>query len=160
MFGLPDELAVVKPVKGEMIALEPPASSPVPSHVIWGNEVYLVPRRKTLLVGATSVEAGFDTNVTDAAREFLRGHAEALLPALAEWQQTDHWAGLRPGSPDGLPLLGPTSIEGLYAATGQYRNGILFAPAIAEAVSKTVLAGKAPPEITAFDPRRFAKPAA
>ncbi|HEY1708202.1 MAG TPA: glycine oxidase ThiO [Rhizomicrobium sp.] len=157
MFGLPEELAAVKPVKGEMIALEPPGSSPVPAHVIWGNAVYLVPRRNTLLVGATSVEAGFDTNVTDAARDFLRSHAETLLPGLAEWEQADHWAGLRPGSPDGMPLLGPTTVDRLYAATGQYRNGILFAPAIADAVSKLVLDGKVPAEIAAFDPRRFAK---
>jgi glycine oxidase len=106
------------------------------------------------------VDAGFDTNVTDAARDFLRSHAENLLPGLAEWEQADHWAGLRPGSPDGLPLLGPTTIERLYAATGQYRNGILFAPAIADAISRLVLDGKVPAEIAAFDPRRFAKTAA
>lgn len=153
--GLPVELTKVKPVKGEMLALDRPAASPIPGHVIWGNGVYLVPRRNQLLVGATVADAGFDTSVTDEAREYLRSRADALLPSLAGWTQADHWAGLRPGSPDGLPLLGATTIAGLYAATGQYRNGILFAPAIAEAVSRLVMEHKTPPEIAAFDPRRF-----
>lgn len=156
LFGLPPELTKVKPVKGEMLALEQPAASQLPGHLIWGNGIYLVPRRNQLLIGATVTEAGFDTSVTDAARDFLRGRADALLPALANWTEADHWAGLRPGSPDGLPIVGLTSVEGLYAATGQYRNGILFAPAIAEAVTRLVLERKVPPQIAAFDPRRFA----
>jgi glycine oxidase len=156
ILGLPPELTKVKPVKGEMIALSRPASSPFPGHVVWGNGVYLVPRRNQVLVGATAVEAGFDTSITDKARDYLRARADALLPALAEWDEAEHWAGLRPGTPDEMPLLGPTSVRGLYAATGQYRNGILFAPAIADAVSRVVLDKKVPPEIAAFDPLRFA----
>jgi glycine/D-amino acid oxidase-like deaminating enzyme len=143
-------------VKGEMIALSRPVSSPFPGHVVWGNGVYLVPRRNQMLVGATAVEAGFDTSITDKARDYLRSRADALLPALAEWDEAEHWAGLRPGTPDEMPLLGLTSVRGLYAATGQYRNGILFAPAIADAVSRVVLEKKVPPEIAAFDPLRFA----
>lgn len=156
LFGLPPELTKVKPVKGEMLALEQPAGSQLPGHLVWGNGIYLVPRRSQLLIGATVAEAGFDTSVTDSARDYLRKRADALLPALATWAEADHWAGLRPGSPDGLPMVGLTSVEGLYAATGQYRNGILFAPAIAEAVAHLVLEQKVPPEIAAFDPRRFA----
>ncbi len=156
LMGLPSEIAdTVKPVKGEMIALQPPSDS-VPGHVIWGNGVYLVPRRGQLLVGATAAEVGFDTAVTEAARDWLRRHADALLPVLKEWDVVEHWSGLRPGSRDGQPLLGLTTIEGLYAATGQYRNGILFAPAIADAISRLVMEHKVPPEIAPFDPRRFA----
>jgi glycine/D-amino acid oxidase-like deaminating enzyme len=80
------------------------------------------------------------------------------MPALAQWYLADHWAGLRPGSPDDLPLIGPSSLDGLFIASGQFRNGILFAPAIAEALRDIVLNGE-PPQ-PAFDPRRFAKAAA
>jgi glycine/D-amino acid oxidase-like deaminating enzyme len=78
------------------------------------------------------------------------------MPDLARWQMVEHWAGLRPGSPDGLPILGRTAVAGLYAATGQYRNGILFAPALAEHLSRLILEQAA--DIPAFDPRRFSRP--
>src|SRR5262249_55317107 len=150
--GLPPELAAtVKPVKGEMLALERQSASPFPGHVIWGRGIYAVPRRNQLLIGATVADAGFDTRPTKAARDWLRSRADALMPALKDWNEAEHWAGLRPGSRDDLPLLGPTTIARLYAATGQYRNGILFAPAIAEAISRLVLDNKVPPEIAPFD---------
>jgi glycine oxidase len=76
------------------------------------------------------------------------------MPALRGWTVSDQWAGLRPRAPDGLPLLGPTSVEGLWLASGQYRNGILFAPAVAETICDQIL-GRTP-VIPAFDPRRFA----
>lgn len=82
--------------------------------------------------------------------------AIALLPSLEAWPIDEHWAGLRPGSPDELPILGPAEIENLFVATGQYRNGILFTPAIADVMAQAVLDGKLPPECAAFDPRRFA----
>lgn len=148
-----DALPPVRPVKGEMIALAPPAGVALPRHVIWGNGVYLVPRGGRLLVGATVAEVGFDTSLTAAAAGWLAARAIALMPALAKWEIVEHWAGLRPASPDGLPLLGPTRIRKLFAATGQYRNGILFAPAIAENISSLILNHGA--AIPAFDPRRF-----
>ncbi len=154
--GLPDEvLPPVRPVKGEMIAVSPPPGAALPRQVVWGNEVYLVPRRDRLLIGATTAEAGFDTAVTDAAALWLSRRAIALMPALATWEVGEHWAGLRPATPDGLPIVGRTAVDGLFAATGQYRNGILFAPAIAENMSRLVLERAA--EIVAFDPRRFPK---
>ncbi|HXC57289.1 MAG TPA: glycine oxidase ThiO [Rhizomicrobium sp.] len=149
----PDALPPVRPVKGEMIAVAPPAGTALPSHVVWGNGVYLVPRAGRLLVGATVAEVGFDTAVTDAAAGWLSRRAIALMPALASWEVVERWAGLRPGSPDGQPILGRTKIGRLFAATGQYRNGILFAPAVAETMSRLVLEHAA--EIPAFDPRRF-----
>jgi glycine oxidase len=143
----------VTPVKGEMIVLSPPEGAALPGPVIWGNGVYCVPRRDRLLVGATVQQAGFDTALTREARDHLRGRAEALMPSLKDWALADHWAGLRPGSPDGLPLLGPTATENLFVASGQYRNGILFAPAIAQMMADLVRGqGHIIPE---FDPRRF-----
>jgi glycine oxidase len=143
----------VAPVKGEMIALAPPSGAVRPGSVVWGENVYCVPRHGHLLVGATVQEDGFDTSPTAAARDHLRGCAQKLMPSLADWSLVDHWAGLRPKSPDGLPLLGPTAIDGLFLAGGQYRNGILFAPAIAVEMADLIL-GKAS-VIPAFDPRRF-----
>jgi glycine/D-amino acid oxidase-like deaminating enzyme len=78
------------------------------------------------------------------------------MPSLASWTFNEHWAGLRPGSPDDLPILGETQLENLFVATGQFRNGILFAPAIAETVSRLIL-GSAAPEIRSFTPQRFAE---
>jgi glycine/D-amino acid oxidase-like deaminating enzyme len=136
-----------------MIAIAPPAGAAMPAHIVWGNGGYMVPRNDRLLIGATSEEKGFDTSVTDEAADLLSSRARDLMPALARWEVVERWAGLRPGTPDGLPILGRTPVEGLYAATGQFRNGILFAPAIAENLTRIILEQAA--EIPAFDPRRF-----
>lgn len=144
----------IVPVKGEMIALSPPVGAALPGPMIWGNGVYLVPRLDRLLVGATVEEAGFDTSLTAEARDSLRARAERLIPSLRQWSLAEHWAGLRPKSPDGLPLLGPAASRNLFVAGGQFRNGILFAPAIAQMMADLVL-GKGP-VIPQFDPRRFA----
>jgi glycine oxidase len=144
----------ITPVKGEMIALAPPPGAMVPDPVVWGEGIYAVPRQGRLLIGATVEEAGFDTSLTEAARESLRAKAVAAMPGLAGWTVVDHWAGLRPRAPDGLPLLGPSRLPGLFVAGGQYRNGILFTPAIARLMADLIL-GRAEP-VAAFDPRRFA----
>ncbi len=146
----------IVPVKGEMIALAPPEGAGLPGPVIWGNGVYLVPRedQNRLLVGATMEEAGFDTRLTPGVRDRLRASAQSLIPSLKHWTLSDHWAGLRPKSPDGLPLLGPLKPGNLFVAGGQFRNGILLAPAIAQLMADMVL-GKTK-AIPAFDPGRFA----
>ncbi|MES2292041.1 MAG: glycine oxidase ThiO [Pseudomonadota bacterium] len=156
---LEQQIAPVLPVKGQMILLAPPPGEMPPDQalsgpVIWGNGIYAVPRGNGLAIGATVEEAGFDTSLTEEARGTLRRAAEKLMPRLRAWTLADHWAGLRPRAPDGLPLLGPTATQGLWLASGQYRNGILFAPAIAENICDQIL-GRAP-VIPAFDPRRFA----
>jgi glycine/D-amino acid oxidase-like deaminating enzyme len=140
-----------------MIALAPPAAAPFDfaGPVVWGQGVYLVPRAGRVLVGATMSRSGFDTGLSRDAVRYLRGRAAAVIPALADWRLDEHWAGLRPGSPDGLPLLGPSRRPGLFIASGQYRNGILFTPAIARLMADMIL-GRAEP-IPAFDPRRFLK---
>jgi len=143
----------IQPVKGEIIVLSPPDPTQLPAPVVWGEGVYCVPRHGRLLVGATVQEEGFDTSPTPAAREYLWSRAAKLMPAVADWTLADHWAGLRPKSPDGLPLLGPAHDAGLFVASGQYRNGILFTPAIAQEMADLIL-GKGQ-VIAAFDPRRF-----
>ncbi len=153
--GLLDAAAKpVTPVKGQMILLAPPAGQAPPGPVIWGNGIYAVSRTEGLMIGATVEDVGFNTGVTTEARDRLRQAAEGLMPALRDWTLAEHWAGLRPRAPDGLPMLGPTLVEGLWLASGQYRNGILFAPAVAETVADQILGRTS--VIPAFDPRRFA----
>ena len=110
-------------------------------------------RAEGLAIGATMEDAGFDTATTRQARAMLLRSAEKLMPALGRWTLIEHWAGLRPRARDGLPMLGPTKSEGLWLASGQYRNGILFTPAIADEMAAIML-GKAK-VISDFDPRRF-----
>ncbi|MGH6870949.1 MAG: glycine oxidase ThiO [Rhizomicrobium sp.] len=156
--GLPPEaMPPIVPVKGEMIALAPAGDGTLPRHVVWGNGVYLVPRHGNLFVGATVDRVGFDTSLTDAAATWLRDRAAGLMPSLAAWDEAEHWAGLRPGSPDDLPIVGQTSVEGLYVAGGQYRNGILLAPALAEVLRSLILERRSSLDISAFDPGRFTK---
>jgi glycine oxidase len=152
--GLPEgTLPPIRPVKGEMIAIQPKGAHALPQQVVWGNEVYLVPRADRLLIGATMTEAGFDTGVTNEAANWLSARAIGLMPSLATWEVVERWAGLRPAAPDGAPVLGRTRVDRLFMASGQFRNGILFAPAVADAVSQMVL-GKGG-DIAPFDPRRF-----
>ena len=151
---LEEEIAPIAPVKGQMILLTPPSGAAPPDGVIWGNGIYAVPRGHALMIGATVENAGFDTGITQEARETLCDAARKLMPDLGKWTVSDQWAGLRPRAPDGLPALGPTATDGLWLASGQYRNGILFAPAVAETIRDQLL-GRSP-GIAAFDPRRFA----
>jgi|HubBroStandDraft_6_1064221.scaffolds.fasta_scaffold227704_2 glycine oxidase len=150
--GLPRGALPVIPIKGEMVAL---TGGIPPTRIVWGDDVYLVPRADRLLIGATASEDGFDTRPTDAAATGLLSRAATLMPALANWRIAEHWVGLRPGSPDGLPMLGHSVLDGLFVASGQFRNGILFAPAVAEAVAALVLAKCPTMDMAAFDPRRF-----
>jgi glycine oxidase len=113
--------------------------------------------RGRLLIGATVQEEGFDTSPTIWARDQLWAAARKLMPTLQDWTLSDHWAGLRPKSPDGLPLLGRGTPEGVFVAGGQHRNGILFAPAIAQEMADIVL-GKCA-GVPDFDPRRFSREA-
>ena len=154
--GVPTEIRDnVKPIKGEMIALTPEDNSRRLTRVIRGDNVYLVPRGEGILAGATVADVGFDSSLSeDAARALLNG-AVALAPALASWRVAQHWAGFRPATRDRLPLIGQTTSDGLFAATGQFRNGILFAPAMAEILAGIVLGRAATP--SEFDPRRFAE---
>ena len=154
--GLPSNVRPpVVPVKGEMLALKPPGGEALPVPSIGGGEIYLVSQREHLLVGATVERVGFDSTLTARSSEWLRDQAFALMPCLRDWQVAEHWAGLRPGSPDDLPVIGHTGVSGLFVASGQYRNGVLYAPAVAEAVSAMITGKPAPEYFSAFDPARF-----
>src|SRR5260370_37027667 len=98
-------------------------------HVINAFEVYLVPRSSgKILVGATVEDVGFDKTVEPDVIASLHRAAAALVPELAAARVVESWAGLRPGSPDDLPLLGGTETRAAFIATGHFRNGILLAP--------------------------------
>ncbi|MGQ0742655.1 MAG: glycine oxidase ThiO [Alphaproteobacteria bacterium] len=156
--GIPnDVLPPVRPVKGQMAALVPPNGGTTPKYPAAESDVYIVPRADRVLLGATVEEAGFDTSVTMEARDWLVARAVKLMPSLAKWRVAECWAGLRPATPDGLPVLGPTRMEGLFVAGGQFRNGILLAPAVADAMRAFVLGEKPAAYLSAFFPRRFVK---
>ncbi len=151
--GLPP----VRPVKGQMIACEPPAGVTLPNALIWSDGVYLVPRKDRLLIGASVENAGFDTSVERGTGEHLLASATRLIPSLPQWTLAEVWSGLRPRTADEAPILGETAISGLYVAGGQFRNGILFAPVIADIMSAVIL-GNDPGELAeAFSPLRFSQ---
>lgn len=150
--GLPDGFVPpVRPVKGQLICLDMNPSEPVIEHTIRGRRAYVVPRRDgQLLVGATSEEKGFDRDPTAGGiYELLRGVCE-LLPTVADIPVAEFRVGLRPGSHDNLPILGPCDVEGLLFATGHHRGGVLLAPVTAWALARTILDGEPPEAITPF----------
>jgi glycine oxidase len=110
-----------------------------------------------LLAGSTSEAAGFAKQVTAAGIGSILKHAMELLPAVASLPIVDSWAGLRPHAADGLPVLGACDeIEGLFYATGHYRNGILLAPITGELIAQAVVDGNVSPSLAPFSPNRFA----
>jgi glycine oxidase len=127
----------VEPVKGQMLALAVPIG--LVRRPTWIPGAYLVPRDDgRLLVGATSEYAGFDERVTAQAVHQLLHAGLAAAPSLAAFSLTETWAGLRPGTSDGMPCLGPTPVDGLFLATGHYRNGILLAPVTARLIADSI----------------------
>jgi len=151
-----EDLPPVRPVKGQMIACEPPAGTALPRALIWSDDVYQVPRQHRLFIGATVEEAGFDTSVTREARDWLLDAAARVIPSLRHWRIAEMWAGLRPRTPDDAPVLGMTPVDRLLVAGGQFRNGILFAPLVAETLSRMILQNDPRLDAGAFDPKRFA----
>jgi glycine oxidase len=141
---LPEEARpLVRPVKGQIVELRTPDGEPPCERIIASERVYLVPRPDgRLIAGATVEERGFDTTVTAGGVHELLREAYRLLPDVAEMELVEAMAGLRPGTPDNLPLIGPGALDGLVLATGHYRNGVLLAPLTAERVAET-LAGVA-----------------
>jgi glycine oxidase len=156
--GVPGEVSSsIRPVKGQLLHLSGPSEPALLSMTVRGTDVYLVPRRDgRLIVGATVEEAGFDTRVTAGGVFGLLRSAYELVPGITELELTESLAGLRPGSVDNAPLIGDTSVPGLYAATGHYRNGILLAPVTADALVERLVTGVTPALIEPFSPLRFA----
>ena len=145
----------VRPVKGQMMALQMLPAAPLLRHVVTG-QVYLIPRSDgRLLVGATIEEQGFDTHVTAGQIFEMLRQARRIIPNIDNLPLIETWAGLRPTSDDEAPILGATGMDGLIIATGHFRHGILLAPITAKAISQLILTGNVMDEIRFFTPLRF-----
>jgi len=160
--GLPETLRdAVRPVKGQLLRLRMPAGMPpVLSHTVRatvrGTDVYLVPRADgEMIVGATSEERGHDLTVTAGAVHDLLHDAMSVLPVTSELILAETCTGLRPGTPDNGPIVGPAGPAGLVVATGHYRNGILLSAVTADAAVACLTGQRAAPEWEPFSPRRF-----
>ncbi len=155
--GIPDEVQVpLRPVKGQILRLHDPSGPGLLTRVLRMRPTYVVPRGDgRYVLGATMEERGYDTTVTaGAAFELLRDAIE-LLPGLSELVLDELSAGLRPGTPDNAPVIGPGLIEGLFWATGHYRHGILLASKTAELIAGAVLGAQSVPDVVS--PLRFAR---
>jgi glycine oxidase len=150
---VPPHQVPVRPVKGQMLAV---VQGPALRHVLRSDKVYVVPRSDgRLIIGSTLENAGYNKDIDVNTIRGLFQAALELLPGLEKSKKHDVWAGLRPGTPDNLPILGETSTHGFFAATGHYRDGILLAPITAEVMTRVVL-GRVPNcEIANFAPSRF-----
>jgi glycine oxidase len=155
--GLPPALRPpVRPVKGQMIALQMDPLTPSITHVIRAHNVYMVPRRDgRLIIGATTEEKGFDARLTAGGVLALLEAAWRLVPSIEELPIAEMWVGHRPGSRDDAPILGPGPIDGLIYATGHHRNGILLAPLTASLIARLVLDGAIDSAIVPFGVERF-----
>lgn len=147
----------VRPVKGQMMSLSMDPANPLLTHVVWAPKCYLVPRADgTLIIGATTEEKGFDSQMTAGGVLALLDAAWRALPGVEELPVKEMWTGHRPGCRDDAPILGPASgLDGLILATGHHRNGILLAPLTADAIADLVLTGRIDPHIAPFGAGRF-----
>jgi glycine oxidase len=155
----------VRPVKGQILRLRMESHFGRPflarnvRALVRGGHLYLVPRANgELVVGATTEEQGFDTTVTAGGVYELLRDAHELVPGITELPLLESSAGLRPGTPDNAPLLGPTALPGLVAATGHHRNGVLLTPVTADALADYLSTGELPAVAAPFTPTRFAAP--
>jgi glycine oxidase len=145
----------VRPRKGQMLSVRQPASALL-EHVVMTPAVYMVPRSSgKIVIGATVEDVGFDKTVDAATIDTLHRAAARFVPQLESAPMIESWAGLRPGSPDDLPLLGETETPHVFAATGHFRNGILLAPVTARIMANLIIGKPAGMDISAFSPVRF-----
>ncbi len=144
----------VFPVRGQMLALP---SRSAPRHILWGSAGYLVPKANGLVfAGATVERVGFRRRTTAAGLRGLAAMASSLAPRVGALAPVDSWAGLRPGSADGLPLLGPLpGWKGVSVATGHYRNGILLSPITGRLIARSIIDGPPDGAMAPFSPARF-----
>ncbi len=144
-----------RPVKGQMLSVIMPEKELV-RHVIRTPDVYLIPRSDgRMVIGATQEEAGFDKQTIPETIQKLREAAVALVPKLTDARTLEAWAGLRPGTPDGLPILGATATPGYFVATGHFRDGILLAPVTAKLMAEIMTGQRPQIDISRFSPARF-----
>ena len=146
--------APVRPVKGQMAALR--AEDLMIERVLWSDKIYLVPRNDgRIIAGATVERVGFDKRTTAGGIQKILSAAIELAPGLANARVEETWAGLRPDSPDHLPILGPTDVEGLLMATGHFRSGILLTPITARLVREWITEQRVSMDWDRFSPLRF-----
>jgi glycine/D-amino acid oxidase-like deaminating enzyme len=148
-----------RPVKGQMLCVAMPEKELV-RHVLrtvgWKPDVYLIPRSDgRMLIGATAEEAGFDKETVPQTIQNLRRSALNLVPRLADARILEAWAGLRPGTPDRLPILGATPTPGYFVATGHFRDGILLAPVTAKLMGEIVTGQRTQFDVSRFSAARF-----
>ena len=143
----------VRPVKGQMLAV---VGGPSLNHVVRSDKVYLVPRSdKRIVIGSTLEEAGYNKQTDVDTIQRLFHAAVELVPALASARVHEDWAGLRPGTPDELPILGEAWIRGYFLATGHYRDGILLAPLTAQVMAALILKKSSAIDLHSFSPFRL-----
>jgi glycine oxidase len=142
-----------RPVKGQMLSV---VGGPKLQHVVRSPQVYLVPRTDgRIVIGATVEEAGYDKRTDPDTIQRLHRAAIALAPTLGNGKILEAWAGLRPATPDNLPILGETQTPGYFVATGHFRDGILLAPVTAQVMAHLVLGENSGHDLSAFSPSRF-----
>lgn len=142
------------PVRGQMIALGHVAGAP--RTILRCSHGYMAPRDDGRVVAGSTLESGaFEKHTTPAGLRKILASATAMVPVLAEAPVLEVWAGLRPDSPDHLPIIGPTDVEGLFIATGHYRNGMLLAPATAKYLAEWIAIERVPQWFEPFSPLRF-----
>lgn len=146
----------IEPVRGQMLCFEMKEAR-VARHVIYSPRGYIVPRRDgRLLAGTTTERVGFDKRVTCGGINAISTHALEIAPAINDLALVDAWSGLRPCAEDGWPVLGACAeVDGLFYATGHYRNGILLAPITGELIAEQITNGIASPLLNAFTPDRW-----
>jgi glycine oxidase len=154
-FGAP-----TRPVKGQMLCVVPAVASHhsglLVQHTIRTPDVYIIPRSDgRIILGATLEEAGFDKRVDPDTVQRLHRAAERVVPEIGKMRMHDAWAGLRPGTPDGLPILGTTSMSGYFVATGHYRDGILLAPITAKLMTELLTGQPTELDLAPFSLGRF-----
>ena len=146
--------APVTPAKGQMMALR--CDSVKLKKDLWSGHMYLVPRNDGRIIAGSTVEyEGFDRSVTVAGMKKILSGAISMVPALESARIEETWAGLRPDSPDHLPILGPTDLDGLLIATGHFRSGILLTPVTARLIREWVTTQKVGEDWAPFSPMRF-----
>jgi len=147
----------IEPVRGQMVSVEMPPGGV--NHIIYSRQGYVIPRRGGILIaGSTSEKAGYDKRVTAGGVASIIERASQILPCFGGLEVKEIWAGLRPASSDGLPILGPDPhISGLIYATGHYRNGILLTPITAKAISELVSRGESSVNLAPFSVGRFTR---
>ncbi len=150
--GIAPRQFATKPVKGQMLALVGTSLQ----HVVRAPGIYFVPRSDgRLVVGSTLEDVGFDKRIATDTIQRLHHAAIALIPALQSAKLHEAWAGLRPGTPDESPILGETSIQGYFVATGHYRDGILLSPITAKLMAQLISGEKPEFDLSAFSALRF-----